>query len=388
MKFRAPYLSPRCSSPSDSASSSGAGESSQRKQSTRDYDSSRRLNFPTLQPGASSEELGGGAAVAREAALGDETTDVRGAFSECHRAASCEEGTHRPMEVRGVQAQDLLVPVEAASWLHTFEDYEGYWLVEWTRADDEAPIHLVVGEGRIFYGVARRCRSWCDEILRRDHRELCQAYRDYQQRHRTESAAISMMDLLIDVDKFPLDGRQRQALQAHLGRILSPRTAGKGKRWRLDPQPFEDHAFLSFEPARVLEAFGMQMGFVDDLMRGLSCLNIEPLDGWLFSSGELGVGPLICSTQSVRQSLEMLPKVAGRTDELLRSCAMTPAWDRAIAAAIGVRGDELWLCVADDELVAVSRHPLVHMGRVFRLLEGLSACRESSDAPMTLSGAS
>ncbi|MFP4599431.1 MAG: hypothetical protein ACLFVJ_14325 [Persicimonas sp.] len=263
------------------------------------------------------------------------------------------------------------MPAEAASWLHALEDYEGYWLVEWTRADGQFPVQVVVGEGRIFYGVARQCQSWTDDLLARNCPGFIDAYRDYRKRRRAHPVSISMFDLLVDLDELPVDGRQREALLDHLARMLAPGTKGKGKRWRLDPELFEERDYLSFEPFEVQVAIGQQMCPINGLIEEFERLNIEPREAWLFSRGEVDGGRLICSSQPLRDSIDRLPELSGRAVTMLRTIAMTPAADQSLTTAIGVSGQQVWMCVADDESVTLTHHPMAHLGRLFRLVEKL-----------------
>ncbi len=373
MKFRVPYLSPldsKSSRDSDSSESDSAETSPQQANlAERDYDSGRERNFPTLTESVAAET----AAIPVSVGIGDETTDTHAAFSTCKTAGTCEDCACRPLEMQSdAHSEELMMPAEAASWLHTLGDYEGYWLVEWARAGDEFPIQLVVGDGRIFYGVARQCLSWTDDVLARSCPGFLDAYREYRERRRAHPVAISMFDLLVDLDELPVDERQRQALLDHLARMLSPGTQGKGKRWRLDPALFEGHEYLSFEPSKVLAAIGRQMCPIDDLIEEFDRLNIEPEEGWLFSRGEAEGDRLIYSSQPLRHSTERLPELSARAVTMLRTSAMTPAADEPLTRAIGVSGDQVWMCVADDESVALTRHPMAHLGRLFRLVEGVA----------------
>ncbi len=372
MKFRVPYLSPldsKSSRASDSSKPDSTEKSPQQVNlSERDYDSGRERNFPTLTGSVAADT----AAIPVSVGIGDETTDTHAAFSTCRTAGTCADCACGPLEMHSdAHSEELMMPAEAASWLHTLGDYEGYWLVEWVRAGDEFPIQLVVGEGRVFYGVARQCLPWTDDVLARRSPAFIDAYREYRERRRAHPVAVSMFDLLVDLDELPVDGRQRQALIEHLARMLSPGTKGKGKRWRLDSARFEDHEYLSFDPSEVMVAIGQQMCPIDGLVEELERLNIEPEEAWLFSRGEAEGDRLICSMQPLRNSIDRLQEISARAVTMLRTSAMTPDADEPLTRAIGVSEDDVWMCVADDESVALSRHPMAHLGRLFRLVEGV-----------------
>ncbi len=339
------------------------------------FDSGRNLTFPTLGPAAAAveEDVFDGPIDAPEE-LGAQSTDVFGAFSACKSGTPCNNCPHRPTEIQqGGAGEALLTPVEAASWLHTLEAYEGYWLVEWRRADGAHPIHLIVGEGRVFYGLARRCHAWLDGEFRSQHPQLAEAYQDYIGQRRTDARAISMKNLLIDLDVMPVRPAQRQALLEHLARALAPGTEGQGRRWRLDPQAFREHRYLSFQPVEVLAAIGAHMCPVDDLRGELDRLNIQPDERWLFARDGNGCGSLIFTNQSVRDGIGRIADIAARTESLMACAATTPAVDQEIFGTIGIDGDEVWLCLTSAHSVALTRHPALHLGRLCRLLQTMRA---------------